>query len=71
MHISGGPTHGRCLAWAHDHYDDMARFCFELEWIGPPDHDPFLQVYPEWIAITYVFAVIGAMSLSATTRSGA
>src|SRR5260221_8229787 len=20
----------------------------------PPDHDPFLQVYPEWIAITYV-----------------
>ena len=38
---------------------------------GPPDHHPFLQVYPEWIAITYVFAIIGAMSLSATTRSGA
>ena len=32
VRISGGPTHGRFLAWTDERHDDMARFCFELEW---------------------------------------
>ncbi len=30
--ISGGPKRGRFLAWTDEPHDDMARFCFELEW---------------------------------------
>jgi hypothetical protein len=36
IRISGGPTCGRFLAWTDEFHDDMARFCFELEWNGSP-----------------------------------
>ena len=36
VHISGGPTHGRFRTWTDGPHDDMARFCFELEWNGSP-----------------------------------
>lgn len=37
IRISGGPTRGRFLAWTDDGpHDDLARFCFELEWNGSP-----------------------------------
>jgi hypothetical protein len=36
IRISGGPTRGRFLAWTDEFHDDMARFCFELEWNGSP-----------------------------------
>jgi len=36
IRISGGPTRGRFLAWTDEHYEDMARFCFALEWNGSP-----------------------------------
>jgi hypothetical protein len=32
VHISGGPTRGRFIAWIDKPHDDTARFCFELEW---------------------------------------
>ena len=32
VHISGGPTRGRFIAWTDKPHDDTARFCFELEW---------------------------------------
>lgn len=32
VRISGGPMRGRFLAWTEEPHDDMARFCFELEW---------------------------------------
>lgn len=34
--ISGGPTRGCFRAWTDGPIDDMARFCFELEWFGSP-----------------------------------
>jgi hypothetical protein len=34
IHIFGGPTHGRFLAWTDELHYDIARFCFELEWNG-------------------------------------
>ncbi|KAH9174535.1 hypothetical protein EDB89DRAFT_1951406 [Lactarius sanguifluus] len=34
--ISGGPTRGCFRAWTDGPYDDMARFCFEMEWHGSP-----------------------------------
>ncbi|KAH9046746.1 hypothetical protein EDB84DRAFT_1558097 [Lactarius hengduanensis] len=34
--ISGGPTCGCFRAWTDGPYDDMARFCFEMEWHGSP-----------------------------------
>ena len=36
IRISGGPTRGRFLTWTDEYYDDMARFCFALEWNGSP-----------------------------------
>jgi len=36
IRISGGPTRGRFLAWTDGLHDDLARFCFELEWNGSP-----------------------------------
>jgi len=36
IRISGGPTRGRFLAWTDGPHDDLARFCFELEWNGSP-----------------------------------
>jgi hypothetical protein len=36
IRISGGPRRGRFLAWTDELHDDMARFCFELEWNGSP-----------------------------------
>jgi hypothetical protein len=36
IRISGGPTRGRFLAWTDELHDDIARFCFELEWNGSP-----------------------------------
>ena len=32
IRVSGGPRRGRFLAWTEELHDDMARFCFELEW---------------------------------------
>jgi hypothetical protein len=34
--ISGGPTRGCFRAWTDGPHDDMARFCFEMEWLGSP-----------------------------------
>lgn len=34
--ISGGPTRGCFRAWTDGPHDDMARFCFEMEWYGSP-----------------------------------
>ncbi|KAI9453464.1 hypothetical protein BJY52DRAFT_1189567 [Lactarius psammicola] len=34
--ISGGPTRGCFRAWTDGPHDDMARFCFEMEWHGSP-----------------------------------
>jgi len=36
IRISGGPTRGRFLAWTDGPHDELARFCFELEWNGSP-----------------------------------
>ena len=36
VRISGGPKRGRFIAWTDEPHDDMARFCFELEWNGSP-----------------------------------
>ena len=34
--LSGGPTRGCFRTWTDGPHDDMARFCFEMEWYGSP-----------------------------------
>ena len=45
IRISGGPTRGRFLTWTDEPHDDMARFCFELEWSMVPGIEPSSPFY--------------------------